>query len=311
MNLRLLLAGLVLALAGGGCGSREPAELVILTDPLQVTATAAADTGEEGSFLLEITQGANHWEVPTRLGPTWDARRSSPENLTARLRQLTAWKPPYLFLREENGGGNGWRADVDHVFKVVSNQVVRIGTVSARFGPPGSQWEDGHFVDLYDRLEFTLLTSHANAPGFTLVMNERDGKFVVDTRATWLRGQSRFKEARQALEKLAQAPQRPDSPAARREANSPALLCLALTTYCNRIEEYRSCLELAKSALGNLEDLINEVESIVPGELAPSADQVLRAHPALVNFFKESSASESPTPTITPQPSVTEPVPTR
>ncbi len=292
-----------------GCDSRDTSRLTILSEPIAVTASASIETGEEGAYQFEIEKGQDRWTVPTHLGALWDARRQSSDRVSDRLKQLTAWKPPYLFLREENGGGNGWRADVDHVFKVTSNNVTRVGTVSAHFGPPGSQFESGRFADFYDRLEFTLLTSHASAPGFTLVMDEREGQFIVDSPATWLRGETRYKEAREQLRKLAESGHPTDSPAARREASAPALLCLAFTAYCGRETEYQSCLELAKSALGDIDDLRNEIESIVPGELAPSADQVLRANPALVNFFKESSAVDAPAPAIAPPPSVRVPVP--
>lgn len=302
----ILLAALLLP----GCSPAPPATFAILTQPVEVTATAFTDSSEEGSFRYQISLKSDRWTVETRLGEEWRGLREDPVRTLARLREQVVWKAPYLFVREKNGDRNpAWRRDVDHVFKVETNRVSRIGTVSARFGDPGSQYGNGVFLDVYDRLEFTLLTTHDQAPGFTLVMRELEGRFVVDAKATWERGEPELRKAWEHLRSSREAAGKTTAPAARRETVAKALWGLALATYCEREKERESGLALARQALGSVEDLETELGAIVPGELAPSADPVLRHQPGLVNFFSESTRQEPPPPIIRRPPSVASPTP--
>ncbi len=275
-----------------------------------MNAVALTDSSEDGSFRYEITRDSDRWTVDTRLGADWPPMRRDPARISSKLREQVVWKAPYLFVRERNGDKNpAWRRDVDHVFRVETNQVLRIGTVSARFGEPGSQYQKGVFLDVYDRLEFTLLTTHDQAPGFTLVMRETDGRFVVDSKATWERGEPELRKAWDHLRATRITEENPASRGARREAVAKALGALALATYCEREKERESGLSLAREALGSVEDLETELGTIVPGELAPSADPVLRNQPGLVNFFSESTRPEPPPPIIRRPPPVASPTP--
>lgn len=299
-----LAAGLTLGAALlVGCDRPPHGPVTLLADPVPVIATVVA--GEDPPiYRIEIRGPDRAYEVRSLADPDLDpdpdpdaaARRprsTAEEAREAALRRLLRWDAPYLFVREDNGGGNAWRADVDHVFRFEAGKLHRLGTVSARFGAPGSQRQGDRFLDLYDRLEFTPLTSHAQAPGFTLVMADRDGRFEVRIDETWDRAAADFAAWREDLRAAAKGPSVPRTESERREVRGTALRCLALARYCRRDPEYRECLELARKALGTLDEVEEAVGQVVPGELAPSLEEVFRLHPGLINVFRETPAPES------------------
>lgn len=290
------LAGL-LTLAGTlltSCDRPPHGPVTLLSDPVSVTATVL-DGEDPPTYRVEVRQDDRLFEVRTRCG-------APPAGAETALRRLVAWRAPYLFVREDNGGGNAWRADVDHVFKVGTNRLQRLGTVSARFGEPGSQWQGDRFLDLYDRLEFTPLTSHAQAPGFTLVMRERDGAFEVHLDETWDRARPEFTRWLAELRSFADRPAPPATEGARRDVRGTALRCLTLARYCRRTAEYDESLALARKALGAIDDLEEALAQVTPGELAPSLEAVFRLHPGLINVFRDTPVPESESAVAKPPP---------
>ncbi|MBL9127973.1 MAG: hypothetical protein JNL97_10020, partial [Verrucomicrobiales bacterium] len=117
----------------------------------------------------------------------------------------------------------------------------------------------------------------------------------------WARAEERY---RKCLEQLRSSPGAATGTAsttavAARSTKATALFCLALARYCRKDAAFEEARTLAERALGPLAELLEEVETVTPGELAPSRDEVLRANPALVNLFKESTdqpAEEPETP---------------
>lgn len=250
----------------------------------------AIEAVTEGPFTykLQVVDGGREWTLHSLATGLRRLRRPSEDQIVDTLRALILWQAPYLFIREDHGDGTSWRGNVDHVFRIAGGEVVHLGTVAAQGGALGSQLRDGFFYDLYDRLEYTFLTSHAHAPRFTLVMEDRDGRFRVNVTRTWAEGQPRLAERQAELRALADHPERLRSEADRRRARGSALFCLAFTHYCDRYSEYLASLDIARAALGTVDDLVAEIATIVPGETAPSRDEILRSRPALVNLFKES-----------------------
>jgi hypothetical protein len=284
------MAGLLLGLLLAGCYQRPKGPFRIHADgcPVSIVAHPAAD-GSPWRFELNLSQGSRTWSVRTFTRALASSRRPDRAQIEAALRGLLAWREPYLFVREDNGKDDGWRANVDHVFRVTGDQIERMGALSAMSGPPGSQWRDGRFYDVYDRLEFTFLTSRREAPQFELVLEEFEGRFAVRTDETWTRGKSRYDEKLQFLRRAAEHPEQLAREIDRRAARAAALHCLAFSRYCGRGEEYEESLALARRVSGSdLPALVEEAATVLPGELAPSRDEVLRANPALVNLFKES-----------------------
>lgn len=275
----------------GGCREQPRGPFTLLTEPVSVVASRQVEDPPL-VYRLQLRgrdQDRDHeWVVRTTLHELESKPRTGAPGILAILKNRVAWHPPYLYLREDNAHGNAWRATVDHVFRISGSRVQRVGTVSAHTGPPGSQRRDDRFVDIYDRLEFTFLTSHANAPRFHLWMEEKDGRFTVDLPRTWQEGQPALAEATRKLGDLADHPDRLATEADRRAARGLALFCLAFTRYCDRDTEYRASLDLARRALGEVEDLLEEARTVNSGELAPSLEEVFRATPALLNLFKES-----------------------
>jgi hypothetical protein len=127
----------------------------------------------------------------------------------------------------------------------------------------------------------------------------------VDIEATWNHNRPQFEKRRESLRAFpvfaadasigavpgpaSLSPHSSTTQSARRAARADAFFCLALARYCDRDAEFIESVELARRALDSMEDLLEEIETVVPGELAASRDEVLRANPALVNLFKESN----------------------
>jgi hypothetical protein len=97
------------------------------------------------------------------------------------------WKNRYLFVRESCGGGNAWRCNVEHIFRVSGDRLVELGVIFAHpeSRDAGSGYGEGYFRDVYNTLEMNSITSHAAAPGFWVWLKEKNGRLVADLGRTW------------------------------------------------------------------------------------------------------------------------------
>jgi len=265
----------------------------------------------------KVRHAGNEWTIRTRI-PALTSTRSfdSPETRTT-LERNYSWTPPYLFIREANPHREASRAVVDHVFRCTNGVVHRLGTVAAPSGRPGSQHENGRFQDVYDRLEFSSLAAPQRGPTFPIVLHDVYGRLRVDADATWALSRSRFDERLASIEAhaLAAATNSLAAPSqsvsSQRSAQADSLFCLALARYCERSREFDRALQFARTFIHPIQDLLDEIETVIPGELAASRDEVLRANPALVNVFKESAEDpdELVIPTLPPDESLPSPLP--
>ncbi len=320
-----VLAGLFL---GWSACAKRPAGAVVLSSELFELAVHPSPTDERGLFEWTLRHAGQDWTVRTRIPDL--SKTSTLASLAARaiLDRYLTWESPYLFIREDTGPREGSRASVDHVFKCEGSTVVRLGTLAAPSGSvPGFQHASDRsgdrFADIYDRLEFSPLASPNRGPAFAIELREQNGRFRVDLEATWGRNRGEYEFRRKQLRAFAESEEpesrkrgaengRPPTAteeadraralAARRAARAEALFCLSITRYCDQDDEYFQVLESARKAVESIDELVQEVETIVPGELAATRDEILRANPALVNLFKESS-DDPPEPTLPSPPS--------
>jgi len=245
---------------------------VLARYPVRIEAVASADDYYwECSIVLRYR---NSEETVRTTISRWEGERISRRALHKAIQSLVRSRSGYIFVRENNGGGNAWRADVDHVFTRYKGWLIHLGTLSAHIAnTPGDQFHDGLFEDVYDRLEFNDHTCHAGAPRFTLMIEDKGAQFVVNVPLTWAAAQTTYREQRQILKDGAQQIWKEptlEEDEANREA---ALFCLGLTSYCSQDEAYASDHELVLKIFGNRTDEFDdEVNQITPGELSPVFD---------------------------------------
>ncbi len=309
----LLLFGWVL---GFGACSPRPTPTVVLTSEGFEVLIQPSPTDEHGLYEWTVRHRNQTWNIRTRI-PEVGSSSLSDDAIRGVVGRYLTWREPFLFIREDVGHREGSRASVDHVFKCEAAKVSRLGTLASTAGAPGSQFMEGRFRDAYDRLEFSPLASPENGPVFPIFMKEQGGRFRVDREATWDHNRPQFEKRRESLRAFpvfagdaaiaadpgpaSQSALSSPTPIARRAARADAFFCLALARYCDRDAEFIESVELARRVLDSMDDLLEEVATVVPGELAASRDEVLRANPALVNFFKESN-DDPPDPDATPGP---------
>lgn len=189
------LAGCIAALviASRVVAAAEPVDL--LRFPAHVSATADFDKQAGlAAITLTLEQETRRFTLTTR-----QTHVASAEEAIERQRTVTGWKEGYLFVRDSCGGGNAWRCDSDHVFRLVTDkkgedELVYVGAVASGedCNQPGCALEDGVFTDIYDGLEANALTSHANAPALIIGLREQAGRFVADLDLTWDMNQERY-----------------------------------------------------------------------------------------------------------------------
>lgn len=186
------------------------------------------------------------------------------------LRRTIGWRGGYLFARRECGGGNAWRCDVDLVYALRDGRLASIGEQigGTRSQAPGAAYRNGHFVDVYDRLEINDLTSHAGAPSFRIYLVDRNGRLEADLAYTWRMDSRRFEASRRELARVER--DRNLDPRARSETMASLLLHnAALARYCRQAgplaETDRDARRLlAPAAYAAFERLVMTVE---PGQL--------------------------------------------
>lgn len=289
---------------------------MILGSELFEVLVQPSPTDERGVVEWTLRHAKQAWTIRSQVPELASARTYDTPTARAILERNLSWRSPFLFIREDSGNREGSRALVDHVFKCEGPTVVRLGTLAAPTGVPGSQFADGRFRDAYDRLEFSPLAAPDKGPVFPIFLQERNGRFRADTEATWRHNLPAFEKSRNELRGLqnvpaptpsAQGSAKAPNIAAQRSARAAAFAGLAIARYCERETEFNEVLKMARQAVDPVDELIQEIETVVPGELAASRDEILRANPALVNFFKESS-DETPEPVpVVPPPPLSEP----
>ncbi len=243
-------------------------EFAILERPVTVTARLdlkPADPARFFPFTLTVSHGRRTFIFKTVLIAVADR-----DQALAVLRRTIGWKGGYLFVRQECGGGNMWRCDVDQVFALRDGRLIYIGEQlgGRRDQGPGAWFCDGYFTDVYDRFESNNLTSHAGAPSFTIYMKERNGTFVVDLTRTWAGNRDAFKRDRDEIPRVARNHEM--DPRARAETLASLLLHNALLErYCLKprllVWTMRNAARLLPS--GKEKAFRSIVDRVLPGQL--------------------------------------------
>jgi len=170
----------------------------LLTAPVTVEATllesepATAEFMASFVFVLAVSDSKATWNIQTNLIAVEDL----PDALKL-LRASVAWRAPYLFVREECGGGNAWGCFKETVFEVASGRARRIGAfiVGEKPREAPQSLRDRHFLDWYDKLEDAKLgLCHARSPGFEIALSLKGKRTLVDRDATWSSNQPEYKK---------------------------------------------------------------------------------------------------------------------
>lgn len=225
VGVHMLKTWLSIGVAWGLCFAAQAAEITLLETPVKVTATVNARA--EGGFgaQLGVHNGPIAQLVSTVLNvPTQqDAERV--------LRQQVLWRAPYLFVHSSCGGGRTLRCEGETVFKVNEGAAVRMGDV---IGTAPAIYGNGHFMDVYDKLEGSLDLAPELIPRFNIVLDDAGRQFAVNATATW---SANAEAARESAE-----------PGSLRQL-SQLISRAALARYCNRNGELQTVLNEAKRSL--------------------------------------------------------------
>ena len=260
--------------------------------------------GRPVSVEAVLTNNEDYWEcfIVLRQRDTEEVVRTTIQHrdggqlrrrdLYGAIRHLVRTKGDYIFVREDNGGGNAWRADVDHVFTLYKGWLVRLGSLCAHLADvPGEQFHDGLFEDVYDRLEFNDLTCHRGAPRFNVMMEDTGAELAVNVPLTWAAAQKHYRESHRILE---EGPRRKGYGIMieqDEETRESALFCLALTTYCGQEAAYDADHELVREIYGDGAAAFEaEVERITPGELPSAFADMLKPSGWLSDLLRDSSS---------------------
>lgn len=189
------------------------------------------------------------------------------------LKQACQVDGDYLLVPSECGGGNAWRCNLDHVFKIHGGEPVFIGDAIAD-EPQTELLGQRVFLDVYDVLELNDLTCHADAPDFKLILTDRDGHLAVDLDLTWTNNATSYEQNRSALGAFqAKAKLTYEQ---RREAAAALLFNCALAKYCSHATELEAALKMAKALLPSdaLKSLRAELDKVSAGALPDQGEGI-------------------------------------
>lgn len=237
---------LALGVAWALCSAAQAAEIALLETPVKVTATLNARAQGGFGAQVGVHNGPIAQLVSTTLSvPTQqDAERS--------LRQQVRWRAPYLFVHSSCGGGRSMRCEGETVFKVIDATAVRMGDLIGM--TPSAVYDNGRFVDVYDKLEGQWDLAPELTPRFVIVLEDAGRQFAVNAAATWSANAGAWRETFEpgTLQHLSQTISR-----------------AALARYCNRQETVQQLLNEAKPSLSaaHLRTVTDALSIVVPMQL--------------------------------------------
>jgi len=260
-----VLTALLCALTARAAGAQD---VTLLSQPVSVTARSESQPGDPARyfpFTLTVSRGGQAFAFKTLIVAVADQ-----EDAIEVLRRTIGWKDRYLFVREECGGGNTWRCDVDQVFAFRGDRLVHLGEQigGSRSQGPGALFRNGYFVDMYDRLETNALTTHAGAPSFAIYMKDTNERLTVDLDRTWKEGRAGYERNRKELARIG-SNRSMDSPGRSETQTSLLLDNAALARYCLKNEPLEQTMREAQRLIApeRLATLQSIVRQISPGEL--------------------------------------------
>jgi len=257
------------ARARRAAGRRAPAPAVVLLDSIaRVTARPRSRAGEFPQvFDVRVTRGADRYAFTTAV-----LEDSLPRALAA-LRRTTGWKRGYLFVRGDCGTGGLWKCRSEVVFLPRGSRLVALATLPARGDTVGTSLRDTLFRDLHADFEANALTTHAGAPGFTVLLRDAGGRLRADTALTWAWNARKF-ERNDSLARATAAFDSTDWDA----AVTPRFENALLAKYCGRAAELAAVVGEARRVLppAVFALLESELAKLEPGAL-PRASAAPRA----------------------------------
>jgi hypothetical protein len=237
----------------------------ILHDSVDVDAVISPEYFTDPSLrpvfdiLLNVHKGADNFQCES----VYTDCDTSTE-VVDRLQRSITWKGKYLLVPTSCGGGNAWRCDIMHVYCIVDNRLKNVGEASI---DTNGEHDDGRFVDIYDKLESNNLTSHAEAPGFSIILYDSNGTFAANLTETWEENQSRYSENKSILESLSNKknPQLIED----YEKLPPLVFNSVLCKYCQRQDELKLWNTLSSRLIDEDAKILLDsmLTLVVPGEL--------------------------------------------
>ncbi len=236
----------------------QAAELVLMDTPVKVTATVKAL--DEGGYAAQI--GIHNGPIAQLVNTA--VRANSQSNAERILRKQVRWQSPYLFVHSSCGGGRNLRCEGETVFKVVETVTVRLGDL---IGAAPSVYTKGHFHDVYDKLDGKLGIASELTPRFVLVLDDVNGKWVVNAAATWSGNANAW---RTHADQIANTPPHKDWSETEWLPYFSALVSnAALARYCNKHDELQAVLNTVTPLLNTdqLRMVTDALSKVVPLEL--------------------------------------------
>jgi hypothetical protein len=238
--------------------SFEKQVMTIIEKPVKVTMKLIDQYNNDYQFELSVVYGKDKFKFENEMVFIKDLNQA-----ISQQRSRTGWKGPYLFIGQGcDTLGNAARLCLDLVFTIRDGKLVYIGeALAGEADEPGSSYEKGVFRDIYDKFEINDLTSHAEAPLFWLVLEEKDGRFRVNLRRTWEANRTEFYENVKTLRSAGEI-----------------LFNAVLAKYCQQKVELEQMVQAAKSKLDKeeLQTFLDILSQVVPGELPERSVDVSR-----------------------------------
>jgi hypothetical protein len=222
--------------------------ITVVEKPIKVTMKLLDQYQDHYQFELNVIYGKEKFKFETEMACIKNLNQA-----VSNQRKGTGWKGPYFFVAWERGGGNASRGYLDLVFMIKDGHLVYIGEVdSGEGGEIGSSYKEGVFRDVYNKFEVNDLTSHAGAPIFWLVLEEKNGYLQVNLSRTWEENSKEFSANARTL----------------RDADE-ILFNAVLAKYCQHKAELEKMIQAAKARLDkkDFEMLMKILSQVVPGEL--------------------------------------------
>lgn len=234
--------------------------VVLLQHPVKVTvAPGKNDWPDLQEFDIRVEGKGDRYRFTSRqYGESFD-------DALARQKEVTRWRGPYLLIDYDRGGGNASRSNLDVVFTLRKGRLLYLGEIEA------DSYKGGTFRDTYNKFEVNDLTSHAGAPMFPLVVEEKGGRLQVNIEKTWQKNRETYRGNAAWIQGVL-GKRVPLSGRDLIGLTESLLFNAVLAKYCQRPRELEEALKVAAVGLQRedpkLFDQFKDIVSrVIPGEL--------------------------------------------